>query len=55
MRHANETVSDEEFFRERQVSPGVSLPNKEEMLYFRIFREMFPVDRVLTLLGNPPM
>lgn len=50
MRHVNEKVSDKEFFHGRELAPGVRLRNKEEFHYYQIFREMFPVERVLSLV-----
>ena len=43
--HANTTISDAAFERERQVSDLVTLRSKEELLYYRIFNEQFG-DRV---------
>jgi asparagine synthase (glutamine-hydrolysing) len=43
--HANETISDAAFEQERRVSDDVVLRSKEELLYYRVFDEMFG-DRV---------
>lgn len=39
--HASETISDADFRRERQLPNGWKLNTKEELLYYRIFREHF--------------
>ncbi len=39
--HANDTISDDEFLRERNVGENVELRSKEELLYYRIFRGIF--------------
>jgi asparagine synthase (glutamine-hydrolysing) len=38
---ANETISDSDFSIERQLKDGSFLNSKEELLYFRIFKEFF--------------
>ena len=40
-RHADEAVSDPDFRRERTLPNGWSLNSKEELLYYRVFREHF--------------
>jgi asparagine synthase (glutamine-hydrolysing) len=40
-RYADEKVSDADFTRERNLSNGWKLNTKEELLYYRIFREHF--------------
>ncbi len=37
--HADETVSDEDFARERRPDEGWELRSKEELMYYRLFRE----------------
>jgi len=39
--HANSHISDEEFNRERRLPNGWELRTKEELFYYRIFREHF--------------
>lgn len=39
--HAEETVSNEDFARERELPNGWTLNTKEELLYYRVFREQF--------------
>ncbi len=39
--HANETIDDAQFSRERTLSGGWVLNSKEELMYYRIFREHF--------------
>ncbi len=39
--HAQETISDDEFARARQQEASVGLKTKEELFYFRVFREQF--------------
>jgi asparagine synthase (glutamine-hydrolysing) len=39
--HAEQTISDIEFARERSIAGGASLNTKEELMYFRIFRDQF--------------
>jgi asparagine synthase (glutamine-hydrolysing) len=40
-RHADDAVSDADFGRERRLENGVTIRTKEEMMYYRIFREQF--------------
>ncbi|MFS8641283.1 MAG: asparagine synthase B [Symbiobacteriaceae bacterium] len=39
--HANRVISDREFAAAREPLPGLELGSKEELLYFRLFREAF--------------
>jgi asparagine synthase (glutamine-hydrolysing) len=39
--HADQAIPDTEFLRERRLPNGASLNTKEELFYFRIFREQF--------------
>lgn len=39
--NAEQTISDIEFGRERSIPGGAGLNTKEELLYFRIFKEQF--------------
>ncbi|MGM0689157.1 MAG: asparagine synthase-related protein [Bacillota bacterium] len=47
---AEEAISDNEFARESELSP-VPVRNKEELYYYRIFRDYFP-ESVLPLVGR---
>lgn len=49
-RFAETIIGDAAFQREREISDGVFLQSKEELLYFRLFREVFPVGKVLPLV-----
>lgn len=44
--HANEHISDQEFSRALKDYPDANLRSKEELMYYRIFREQFG-DRIL--------
>jgi asparagine synthase (glutamine-hydrolysing) len=39
--HANEAISDEEFEQERDLSKDFRVRSKEELLYYRIFKQFF--------------
>jgi len=39
--HANQTISDKEFEAERVLGNGDRLNSKEELSYFRIFKQHF--------------
>jgi len=51
-RFAEKQISDAEFSREREIADRVFLRSKEEMLYYRIFREQFPAEKLLPLVGR---
>jgi len=51
-RQAEERIGDEEFARERELADGERLRSKEELLYYRIFREQYPAERLLSLVGR---
>ena len=40
--HAERVISDDEFSRERHVPEGLVLRSKEELYYYRIFKQHFP-------------
>ncbi len=40
-RYARETISDEEFFADQNLCGAPNIQSKEELLYFRIFRDVF--------------
>ena len=50
--YAESAISDTAFKAEREIGDGVLLRSKEELMYFRHFREMYPVDKVLPLIGR---
>lgn len=51
-RFADQEISDHEFARERQPAEGYLLRSKEELLYFRLFRQAFPDQQAFTLVGR---
>jgi asparagine synthase (glutamine-hydrolysing) len=51
-RHAEARIGDEEFARERELPDGQRLRSKEELFYYRIFREQYPAKRLLPLVGR---
>lgn len=51
-RYAAERITDREFSSERKIEEGFTLRSKEELLYYRIFRESFPSDRMIRLIGR---
>lgn len=48
---AEARISNEEFSKEREIAPGFVLNSKEELFYWRIFRQHFPHPSVLSCLG----
>jgi len=53
--HANETIPDSDFKRERFLSNGWTLHSKEELFYYRIFREHFGDLDELSWMGRTKM
>jgi asparagine synthase (glutamine-hydrolysing) len=51
-RFAEQTISDSVFAREREIAEGVFLRSKEELCYYRIFRQMFPAEQLWRLIGR---
>jgi len=51
-RVADKEISDAEFRREKLIEDGSILKNKEELLYYRIFRKFFPYDSILPNVGR---
>jgi len=51
-RHAEERISDAEFERFRRTEPEAQLRSKEELFYYRIFRDIFPRKDLLPLVGR---
>jgi len=49
---AESTINDEEFRRERKLSNGWILNTKEELLYYRIFKEHFGDFDKLSWMGR---
>jgi len=50
--HADEQISDQDFRRERTLSNGWRLDNKEELMYYRIFKEQLGELHNLTWMGR---
>lgn len=51
-RHAASAISDRDFRSERKLSNGWTLNSKEELMYYRIFREHFGAARRLDWMGR---
>ncbi|MCX5677170.1 MAG: asparagine synthase-related protein [Planctomycetota bacterium] len=51
-RHADETVSDKDFVQERCLRNGWTVNSKEELMYYRIFREHFGEFDNLSWMGR---
>lgn len=51
-RHADETISDRDFVRERRLSNGWELNTKEELMYYRIFAEHFGQTEDFSWMGR---
>jgi len=49
---AEKEISDAQFSREKEIGDGVFLRSKEELMYYRIFREQYPADKLLPLIGR---
>lgn len=45
-------ISDEEFAAESRVTPGVTLRSKEELYYYRLFKEFYPRPELARLVGR---
>jgi asparagine synthase (glutamine-hydrolysing) len=50
--HADEKIGDEEFCRERNLPNGWALNTKEELMYYRLFKEHFPDIENLSWMGR---
>jgi len=50
--YAEREITDAEFSRETEKHPRVALRTKEELFLFRIFREFYPQDSVLSAIGR---
>jgi len=51
-RVAEGRISDSELAAEKATAPEVGLRSKEELMYYRIFREQYPVGKLLPLTGR---
>jgi asparagine synthase (glutamine-hydrolysing) len=51
-RLAEKEIGDADFARRREIADGVFLRSKEELFYFRIFKQMYPRDDLLPLVGR---
>ena len=49
---AEQDISDAAFERCRELPDGTVLRNKEELMYYRIFREIFPSDSAYQAIGH---
>jgi asparagine synthase (glutamine-hydrolysing) len=49
---ADQRISDEEFEREKQIDDDFVLRSKEELYYYRIFKEYFPHKSILETIGR---
>ena len=49
---AERHISDHTFAQERRVGPDIALHSKEELMYFRIFREFYPREELIPLVGR---
>jgi asparagine synthase (glutamine-hydrolysing) len=49
---AERQISDGDFARQREFADGQFLRSKEELLYYRLFRQMYPQDELLSLIGR---
>ncbi len=49
---ADRQISDGDFHREREIAAGQLLRSKEELLYYRIFKQMYPQDELIPLVGR---
>ncbi|MCG0278086.1 MAG: asparagine synthase-related protein [Thermanaeromonas sp.] len=47
-----DAISDEEFAAESRVTPEVTLRSKEELYYYRIFKEFYPQPELARLVGR---
>jgi asparagine synthase (glutamine-hydrolysing) len=51
-KHADQTITETDFARERKLPNGWELNTKEELLYYRIFKEQFPGIEELDWMGR---
>lgn len=50
--YAEETITDEQFIRQRKIDENFILRSKEELMYYNIFREYFPDKSILDTIGR---
>ena len=50
--HADDRITDEEFRREQKLSNGWVLNTKEELMYYRIFKDVFGTMENLSWMGR---
>lgn len=50
--YAEKIISDREFEIEKTIKNGFELRSKEELFYYRIFRDLFPNDSVIDTVGR---
>ena len=50
--HAEEQITDDEFGRERTLPNGWTLNTKEELMYYRVFKEYFGDLKTLSWMGR---
>jgi asparagine synthase (glutamine-hydrolysing) len=50
--HAGERITDDDFRRERTLPGGLKLRTKEELMYYRIFRDVLGIFEDLTWMGR---
>ena len=51
--HAKLEILDQEFVRERKIGEGVKLRSKEELHYYRIFKQMYGSAINPGMVGRP--
>ncbi len=49
---AEDNISDTQFARYSRLPDGSTLQNKEELMYYRIFKELFPSDSARKVIGH---
>lgn len=49
---AEANIGDDEFGRKRQIGEDLFLQSKEELMYYRLFRQFYPQDDLLPLVGR---
>lgn len=50
-RYTEEKITDEEFYHEREIQKGLTLRSKEELFYYKIFKDFFPNTSALETVG----
>ncbi len=50
--YAEENITDEQFYKKREITDGFVLKSKEELMYYNIFREFFPHRSILETIGR---